>query len=128
MTNQPQNRLVRRVARVLAITPAIIVTSLTGTAFAEAPEQWESDEGVSSLYALLVLGAVPLGLLVLITLLVYLPSMSKGQSYRPGEVWRGEPTWFGGPRGGVDKVGETAPPAQVAAGSETARGGTSGGW
>ena len=104
--------------------PALAVTSLTSTAVADAPDQWENNPAVSPLHALLVLAVIPIGLFVLITLLVYLPSMSRGESYQPGQVWRGEPTWFGGPRAGIDAV-EAAPPAVE---TRSLRGGTSGHW
>ena len=124
MTHRPQNPAVRRAARILALLPALAVTSLTSTAVAEAPDQWENNPAVSPLYVLMVLAVIPIGLFVLITLLVYLPSMSRGESYQPGQVWRGEPTWFGGPRAGIDAV-EAAPPA---AESRSRQGGTSGHW
>ena len=114
-------------ALTLALGPAILVTSITGTAFAEAPDQWADNPPNSPLHVLLVLLVIPVGLFLLITLLVYLPSMSKGQRYHPGEAWRGEPTWFGGPRDGVEGLDGDAEHPAVDAGSST-RGGTSGRW
>ena len=107
MTHRPQNPAVRRAARILALVPALAVTSLTSTAVADAPDQWENNPAVSPLHALLVLAVIPIGLFVLITLLVYLPS-----------------TWVGGPRAGIDAV-EAAPPAVE---TRSQRGGTSGHW
>jgi hypothetical protein len=115
---------------VLAITPAIAVTGLTGAAFATAPDTWEDPGQVGVLNALVVFVFIPLGLFMLITLLVMLPFMRKGESYQPGQVWRSEPEWFGGPRGGIDAVDET-PPAAVGSGrsgSAADRGGASGHW
>jgi len=40
---------------------------------------------------------IPLGLFLLIALLVYAPSMTRGSRYRPGLTWWAEPVWFGGP-------------------------------
>jgi hypothetical protein len=108
--------------------PAIAVTSLTSTAFAEAPDQWADNPAVSPLYVLLVLVVIPVALFLVITLLVYLPSMSRGESYQPGQVWRGEPTWFGGPRAGIEAVEATPPPAVGSGGQGSTRGGTSGSW
>jgi len=119
---------VRRAARVLALVPALAVTTIAGTALAAPPKQWETGPSVSPLYVIAVLVLIPLGLFVLITLLVYLPSMRRTESYRPGEVWRGEPTWFGGPRDGIDSVDELAPTAAGSGAQGTARGGTSGHW
>lgn len=132
MTTHPKDTAVRRAARLLALVPAILVTGGTGTAFAEAPAQWEDNSPVSPLKVIVVLAVIPVGLFVLIALLVYLPSMSKGESYHPGLAWRNEPEWFGGPRKGVEAIDQ---PAVVGAGSphdaggsEPGPGGTSGRW
>jgi len=127
VTNRRRTPVVRRAARALALTPALLVTFATQAAFADPPASWPDNDSVSPLWALLVLLVIPVALFVLITLLVYLPSMSKGESYRPGQVWRGEPEWFGGPRGGIEALDSSARPA-VGAGTDTTRGGTSGRW
>jgi len=124
----PPSPAVRRAARVAALVPAIAVTTITGSALADAPSTWQSGPSVSPLYVIGVLVMIPLGLFLLITLLVFLPSMRRSESYRPNEVWRGEPTWFGGPRAGIDAVDDN-PPAAVGSGAQgTVRGGTSGHW
>ncbi len=115
----------------LALGPAILVTSLTSSAFAEAPDSWEDPPHVSPAHVILLLVVIPLALFLLITLLVYLPSMAKGQRYQPGEPWRTEAEWFGGPRGGVEAADRSAQPAAVGTGQdrdEADRGGTSGRW
>ena len=61
------------------------------------------------------MAVIPIGLFILITLLVYIPSMTKNESYRPGQAWRGEPTWFGGPRGGFLEAAESKPRRSVPA-------------
>jgi hypothetical protein len=129
VTSRRENTAVRRVARVLALLPAVVVTCAAGTAFAEPPEAWENNDSVSTLHVILVLVLIPLGLFLLISLLVYLPSMSRGSAYRPGEVWRGEAEWFGGPGKGlaaVDEVEQPSASGSTAAGS--GRGGASGSW
>jgi hypothetical protein len=111
----------------LALFVTIVMGSLSA-ASADAPDSWENDPPVSALHVLLVLVLIPLGLFVLITLLVYIPSMSKAESYQPGQAWRGEPTWFGGPRGGLEAV-EKGSPTQIGSGeAESDRGGASGRW
>lgn len=101
----------------------------SSTAFADAPSTWERTPQISSTFVLLVLGAIPVALFVLITLLVYLPSMRRGEQYQPGLVWRGQSEWFGGPGGGLETAGRTPPPAVGSdAGSEASRGGTGGHW
>jgi hypothetical protein len=105
-----------------------VLVTTAGAAFAAPPDSWENTPHVSALHVLLLLGAIPLALFAIITLLVYLPSMTRGQ--RPGEAWRGEPTWFGGPRGGLDAVDKAEQPAlsDGAQGSGPSRGGDSGHW
>ncbi len=133
VTNHAENPAVRRAARLLALVPAILVTSATGTAFAEAPDSWENNPSVAPLHVLLVMVVIPVGLFALIWLLVYLPSMSKGASYHPGLAWRNEPVWFGGPRGGVDSLDQDDQRAAIGSGHGTddtdqSRGGASGRW
>ena len=75
---------------------------------------------------------IPVALFALICLLVYLPSMKKGQRYQPGLAWRNEPEWFGGPRGGVEAA-DGSPSRRRRGGHSTAdtesdRGGASGRW
>lgn len=106
--------------------PALLVTSATGVAFAEPPATWENTAHVSGLHVVLLLVLAPVGLFALITLLVYLPSMSKGETYHPGQLWRGESEWFGGPRNGVAAVDSAVPPAALTSGPT--RGGASGRW
>jgi hypothetical protein len=129
VTERPPNRVVRRAARSLALTPALLVSAAAGAAFASPPNTWREAPPVSPLHVIAVLVLVPLGLFVIITLLVYLPSMSRNAGYHPGEVWRYEPQWFGGPGGGVealDAADETEQPRAVTAGQD--RGGASGRW
>lgn len=128
VTDHPQHTAVRRAARVLALLPALVVTCATGTAFAEPPEQWEDGASISPLHVLLVFVVIPVALFVVISLLVYLPSMSSGSGYRPGEVWRGESEWFGGPRAGAGSV-DPSQQAAVGAGERgSGKGGASGSW
>jgi hypothetical protein len=118
-------RVVRRAARAIALTPAILLVTATAPALATAPDQWPKDPPVDKLHALLVLGGIPLGLFVLITLLVYLPSMIRGERYQPGLAWRNEPEWFGGPSAGVAAADKTAP-EQIEGDKD--RGGASANW
>lgn len=129
--NQQPQLIVRRAARVLGAVLAVLVTSLTSSmsaAHADAPEQWEDSPAVAPLHAILVYAVIPLGLFLLITLLVYIPSMSKAQSYQPGQAWRGEPTWFGGPRGGLEAADAAAGARAESGESQLTRGGASGRW
>jgi hypothetical protein len=123
VTNRPPNPRVRRAARLLALAPALLVTTTAGAAVAAPPDTWENPPSTSALFLIVVLGVIPVALFVVITLLVYLPSMSKGRG--SSDEWRGEPEWFGGPRGGLDAVDKAEQPA-LSDGS--GRGGDSGRW
>jgi len=127
VTNRPAHPALRRAARVLAVTPALVVTTLTASAFADAPDSWETTPAVSPLRAILVYAVFPVALFVVISLLVYLPSMRhRDRSYQPGQAWHAEPEWFGGPRAGAPSVVDGG--SSTASGPETGRGGTSGRW
>lgn len=78
-----------------------------GTAFADAPSSWPDAPPVSGLDALTVFFLIPLALFLVISLLAALPSLVKGDSYRPGQPWLSEPEWFGGPRRGLESADET---------------------
>jgi hypothetical protein len=114
---------------VLALVPALVAVSATGAASAAEPATWTENTDVNPWHAILVYVVIPLALFAVITLLALLPTMGKSQSYHPGEAWRGEPEWFGGPRGGVHTLEAGTP---VDAGSNQAggshRGGASGSW
>jgi hypothetical protein len=130
VTSHSAPTAVRRAARLLALVPAILVTGLTSTAFAEPPATWQDPPPVSPGHVILLLGVIPVGLFLLIALLVYVPSMGKGEHYQPGQPWRSEAEWFGGPRNGLEAADRTYQPTAVAAGrdEETDRGGTSARW
>jgi hypothetical protein len=125
VTTSPQNLPVRWALRALALTPAVLVTTASGAASADAPDSWQNPPSVSPLHTVLVLVVIPVGLFVLITLLVCLPSMSRNQGYQPGQAWRGEPEWFGGPRAGLEAV-DDAPPAVTDGRAEDTSGATAG--
>jgi hypothetical protein len=123
VTNPSPTPAVRRVARVLALTPAAVLVTNATAAFASAPEQWGEEPQVDAMHALLIFLIIPLGLAAVIWLLTYLPSMMRGDSaYQPGLAWRHEPEWFGGPRDGLEKADRAG-----VEGADT-RGGASGHW
>ncbi len=131
MTNRPQNTVVRRAARVLAILPAVLLTFAASAAFAEPPETWEDTPSVSGLRVIVLLVIIPAALFLLIWLLVYLPSMMRGNKDQSSLVRHGEAEWFGGPEGGLETVDTANTPAQpTGSGSEQGggRSGASGSW
>jgi hypothetical protein len=126
VTNRPQNPVVRRAARVFAILPAILVTLAASTAFAEPPETWEDTPSVSGLHVIVLLVIIPVALFMLIWLLVYLPSMMRGNQDQSGMVRHGQAEWFGGPEGGLEAVDTADNRVQPTAGAHDQGGGRSG--
>ena len=118
---------VRRFCRAAALVPAVAVLTATAPALADRPETWADPDPVGTLWPLILLVGIPLGLFALIALLVYVPSMARGQQYTPGLAWRNENEWFGGPRGGVEAT-DTAEPAGAQDADEHDRGGASARW
>ena len=118
---------VRRFARAVALTPAILLCVSAAPAIAAPPEQWPQAEPVSTLHALLILVAIPLALFAIISLLVHVPSMARGEEYTPGLAWHHENEWFGGPSGGVEAADKPDPKA-VEAVKEGHTGGASARW
>jgi hypothetical protein len=118
---------VRRVTTfVAAATFLLLVGGLLDAAGADTPQGWEKAPHVSGLQYLLVLFLFPLGLALIISLLVLVPSLAGDRGYQPGQSWRGESEWFGGPRAGVEAASEVTP-EELESSSRDA-GGTSGRW
>lgn len=110
--------IARRSVAVLVATGTLV--AIAGPATADVPEGWSNPEDVSVLYALLVLGGIPLLLFLLITLAVYVPALIRGERVNPGEP-AVEDQWFGGPRKGTAEL--AAPDTD-----ESRAGGASGRW
>lgn len=119
-------RVVRRAARALVLAPAAVVTLMAAPAVAAPPEAWPQAEPVSVLDFLIVLLLLPLGLGLVIALLASVPAMARGEKYAPGQAWRGETTWFGGPKDGLEAADRTDP-AAIESGHDD-RGGASARW
>ncbi|WP_164519526.1 hypothetical protein [Nocardioides ferulae] len=99
--------VLRRFAVVLVA--AGVLAAVAAPAGADTPEGWPAEPDVDGLHALFVLGAIPLGLCLLLAALVYLPAMARGERVAPGapEV---ENQWLGGPRKEPHEL--TAPEAE----------------
>jgi hypothetical protein len=121
----PSRKLLRRA--LLAFSAALVaVVALPAVAMGDTPAAWEKAPHVSGLEFLLVLVLIPLGIALVISVLTVLPSLIHDRGYEPGQSWRAEAEWFGGPRKGVDAA-EDLSPKQIEA-AESGRGGTSGEW
>lgn len=125
--HRPQNS--RSVARRAALAVSVTLFGLLlapVAAFADTPASWENEKHVSGLQFLVVLFLIPAGLFLVISLLAALPSLISDKGYEPGQSWRSEAEWFGGPRKGLEAADEVSPEQIEAA--EADRGGTSGKW
>ncbi len=79
-----------------------LLWSVAPPAMASPPETWSEAESDGAMDFLLVLGVIPLGIILLITLLVFIPSMTRGRSSEPAVAFHDRSEWFGGPRRGLD--------------------------
>jgi hypothetical protein len=86
-----------------------MVTFLAAPALAAPPNTWQEAPPVSGFDFLLVLVIIPGAAFIAITLLVFVPSWARGQKYQPGQAWRGESTWFGGPQDGIEAADQVTP-------------------
>ena len=62
----------------------------------------------------------------MLTLLTVLPSLASKRGYEPGQSWRSDAEWFGGPTKGVKSADEVTPEQIESRSKDT--GGTSAGW
>lgn len=100
----------------LAVTTAVLMAT---PAMADLPEAWETPEAVGFLdHAIYILG-LPVAVALVITLLVLVPSLARGEKLS-GHAAPVADEWFGGPRGGKAEV--------EAAGAAKDSGGASGTW
>ena len=110
--------LARRTSAVLLAGGLLLAAG--GPAGAEVPEGWAEPYSVDPWHAVLLLAGVPLLLFLVITALVVIPGIVKGERFTPG----GQATadqWFGGPRSGTAEL--PAPDND-----ESQAGGASGRW
>ncbi|MCZ4499475.1 MAG: hypothetical protein JWQ74_2028 [Marmoricola sp.] len=122
---QKTRSVVRRAAAALAVALVGLVM-LPVSAMADTPSGWEDAPHVSGLQFLVVLVLIPAGLFAVIALLAALPSLISDKGYEPGQSWRSDAEWFGGPRKGIEAA-DDASPQQIEA-AESERGGVSGKW
>lgn len=115
----------RRAAAVVARPGAVLLGLFLGflatPAAATAPEAWADPDNGSVLENLLILVGIPTAVILLVALLVYLPSMVRGQSSEPALAFQDRSEWFGGPRKGVEAT-------TSASGSDQDKGGVGGRW
>lgn len=110
--------LLRRTSVVLVVGGVLLAGS--GPAGADVPEFWSNPADVDPVEATLLLAGVPLLIFLIITALVVIPGIVKGERFTPGGQAT-EDQWFGGPRKGTAEL--PAPDTE-----ESKAGGASGRW
>ncbi len=118
----------RRLFRPLLLLTGVVwfvLGALVAPAVADTPEAWEQAQDPTPFGFLMLVLIIPLGLAAVIALLAVLPTLGD-DGYQPGQSWRGDTEWFGGPTKGV-KAADTITHEQIEQSSKDA-GGTSGRW
>ena len=125
-THDSVKQVLRSLLALAVACSLVLAGGLLAPAAASEPEAWESAPDVSTLGFLLVVVILPLGAAAVISLLVFLPSLASDSGYEPGQSWRGEAQWFGGPTKGVKSADQVTPDQIEARSKDT--GGTSARW
>lgn len=114
-------KLARRVRRTsVVLLAAALVLAAGAPAGADVPEGWAPHTDVDPLEAVLLFVGIPLLIFVVITALVVIPGIVKGERFTPGGHAT-EDHWFGGPRSGTAEL-------PVPDSEESKAGGASGRW
>ena len=120
-------RLLRRALLTLSVACSFVLgAALVSPVSAEPPEAWESTPDVSAFEFVMLLLILPLAAAAVISLLTLVPLLINDRGYQPGQSWRSQVEWFGGPSKGV-KAADDVTPEQIEARSK-GTGGTSGSW
>jgi hypothetical protein len=125
-THDAARRIRRSLLSLSVAVSLVLCAALVTPAAADTPTAWENAPDVSPLGFLLVLVIIPLGIAAVLALLTILPSMASDRGYEPGQAWRGDAEWFGGPTRGVRSAAEVTP-EQIETRSKDV-GGTSASW
>ena len=97
-------KLASRLRRTSAVLLAgALVVAAGGPAGADVPEGWSDPDPVDPWHALLLLVGLPILLFVVITLIVVVPGIVRGERFTPGGQAT-EDQWFGGPRQGTAEL------------------------
>jgi len=104
----------------------VLTAALVSPAAAQAPEGWEKAPPVSAFSFIVVLLLLPLACAAVLTLLTIVPSLARDRGYEPGQTWRTESEWFGGPTKGITSAAEVTPEQIESRSKDT--GGTSASW
>ena len=87
----------------VALSAGALALAFSGPASADVPEGWAQPYHVNTWHTLLVLVGIPLLIILVITALVVIPGIRKGERFTPGGALT-EDQWFGGPRSGTAEL------------------------
>lgn len=99
----PAVRRASRAASAAAAAGLLLALPLLAGPAAAVPERWSDPEDVDTLYALGVLVGLPVALFVVITFLVFVPSLVRGGKELSSGM---DDEWFGGPRKSRDELAD----------------------
>jgi hypothetical protein len=103
----------------VALSAGALTLAFAGPASAKVPEGWAEPYHVDVWHAILVLVGIPLLVIIVITALVVIPGIRKGERFTPGGALT-EDQWLGGPRSGTAEL-PAADDDQSQAGGASAR-------
>ena len=120
-------RRLRRAFLALSVACSLVLgAALVSPASADEPTSWENVPDVSAFEFVLLLLIIPLVAAAVITLLTLVPLLISDRGYQPGQSWRSQVEWFGGPTKGV-RAADDLTTEQIEERSK-GTGGTSGSW
>lgn len=94
-------RLVR--GTTVALSVGALALAFAAPASADVPEGWAEHYDVPLWHTLIVLVGIPVLIFAVITALVVIPGIVKGERFTPGGALT-EDQWFGGPRSGTAEL------------------------
>lgn len=99
--NEP---VLRRLVRAATVTVVLGSALLVAPASANVPEGWSNPEETNGLTWMLLLLALPVAAILVITAMVYLPAVARGENVRPHASVLPESQWLGGPKSGLAEL------------------------
>ncbi|WP_231121726.1 aa3-type cytochrome oxidase subunit CtaJ [Motilibacter peucedani] len=113
----------RRLGAAYAAVLPLLALATASPAFAETHRSDGDDpgSGIGVLQTIGVYIGIPLAVYLVVALLTFAPSTTRGPRYRPGAGWDADATWLGGPTGKHAAPDADTPRAQGS-------GGASGSW
>lgn len=121
MLTETNSTLVRNLTRAAVVAGGLGLGALASPAVAAPPMSWEDPDNGSILDALLLLVGVPLAVCLILTLLVYLPSMVRSKPAGTAVAFQDRPEWFGGPRQGAAAAEDDGAGSSMDTGGASAR-------